>query len=61
MAHLDLKLENILIDSGFNLKICDFGFVEDLDKLLKEKKGTNGYKAPEIHDLENLGAFSSEG
>ena len=25
-AHLDLKLENILIGQNYKLKLCDFGF-----------------------------------
>jgi serine/threonine protein kinase len=60
VAHLDLKLENLLIDKDYNLKICDFGFVENLNSPIKESKGTNGYKAPEIHQLENKPAFSAE-
>lgn len=53
VAHLDLKLENLLIDKDFTLKICDFGFAEDLSQPVKKSKGTPGYKAPEIHQLEN--------
>lgn len=48
VAHLDLKLDNILIDNDYQLKICDFGFADDLRNLIKSNKGTVGYKAPEI-------------
>ena len=47
-AHLDLKLENILIDSELNLKICDFGFVQPINELLTVGYGSENYMAPEI-------------
>ena len=52
-----MKLENILIDKNYNLKIIDFGFASSsFDKngkkqLLVDFMGTEQYSAPEI--LEN--------
>ena len=28
ITHRDLMLENLLLDQGFEVKICDFGFVK---------------------------------
>lgn len=47
-AHLDIKLENILIGNDFNLKLCDFGFAQEVDKEISTKFGTESYIAPEI-------------
>ena len=48
IAHLDLKLENLLIGKNFTLKIADF----DLAHLLRDNKvktkGTKHYRAPEL-------------
>ena len=51
VAHRDIKLENIIIDSSCNIKLIDFG----LSKMLKSDKsymktfcGSEAYVAPEI-------------
>merc|ERR1711881_168529 len=47
-----MKMENLMLDSSFELKIIDFGFSapmdKNADKLLYTKLGTEGYMAPEI-------------
>ena len=52
MCHLDIKPENILLDSNFDVKIVDFGFTQLLNgedgEGLKAMNGTEGYMAPEI-------------
>ena len=48
ISHRDLKLENILLDEKYNLKIADFGFASLLTKN-STWKGTTGYMAPEIY------------
>lgn len=52
-VHRDLKLENLMLDEKFNLKLIDFGFNGDIkgDKnsgILSTFLGTPGYIAPEI-------------
>ena len=47
-AHLDLKLENILIGKDYKLKLCDFGFAQDVNERITKKYGTESYMAPEI-------------
>ena len=59
LCHRDLKLENILVDDQFNLRLIDFGMSKRLDNLLNEnlpnpKEGTKLYMAPEIDREESV-------
>ncbi|XP_041437785.1 protein kinase C delta type-like isoform X1 [Xenopus laevis] len=61
VVHCDLKPDNILVDRGGHIKICDFGIsAEGLfdKKLICGLGGTPGYRAPEVLLLEwyNAGA-----
>ena len=50
VAHRDIKLENILLDSVNNIKLIDFGFSTNYPTGQKTKTfcGTPSYMAPEI-------------
>mmetsp|Transcript_14733 Transcript_14733/g.12550 ORF Transcript_14733/g.12550 Transcript_14733/m.12550 type:complete len:203 (+) Transcript_14733:223-831(+) len=56
VVHRDLKLENLLFSSEFNLKIADFGLAtwfgggDDAPTLLTSECGTETYMAPEIKE-----------
>ena len=50
LIHRDIKPENILLDSNFNIKLCDFGwscFLEN-DAFRTSICGTYEYMSPEI-------------
>ena len=48
VIHGDIKLENILLSSNFNIKLIDFGFSKKIDEgLISSLMGTKGYAAPE--------------
>ena len=48
ITHGDIKLENILLSSSFNIKLIDFGFAKRIDEgLISSLTGTKGYAAPE--------------
>lgn len=52
VAHRDLKCENLLLDTHYNLQVCDFGFSKRLTyadgwMVLSETYcGTSSYAAP---------------
>lgn len=48
IAHRDLKLTNILIDSEYSVKVIDFGFACEAADRQKMYCGTPSYMAPEI-------------
>jgi len=48
IAHLDLKVENLLLDEDFNLKLIDFDLSQNLGSASVPSKGTPGYRPPEL-------------
>jgi len=52
ICHRDMKLENLMLDSSFDIKVIDFGFAAQINQngnnLLTTYLGTKGYLAPEI-------------
>jgi len=58
IAHLDLKVENLLMDKNCALKVLDFDQAQDINDSEMISGGTLGYRAPEVLNKEckNLGA-----
>ncbi len=51
IAHRDIKLENVLVDSkDMTLKVADFGYAAQGTEQLRSYRGTFTYMAPEIKE-----------
>ena len=66
IAHMDIKLENILLDEFFNAKVADLGislYVSESNGMTHRVRGTKWYMAPEISHLlpsETYDAYKSD-
>ena len=52
-AHMDIKLENILLDDFFNIKLADLGTAVDVSEYMghtNKRRGTPNYMAPEVQN-----------
>jgi len=65
ICHRDIKPDNVLCDSDYNLRLCDFGFVGSSqsykDGKFRTYLGTRGYMAPEIMNLKEDDGDSYDG
>lgn len=48
IVHRDIKLDNIMLDSEFNVKLVDFGFATNQHGNLSTFQGTPNYASPQI-------------
>ena len=46
---MDIKLEHIVLDANFNIKLIDFNFSCQVSSFCDERKGTLQYMTPEMH------------
>lgn len=62
MLHRDIKLDNILLTSLGDVKICDFGVSKLVAKneMMFEQCGTPAYIAPEVFENKGYEGYASD-
>jgi len=60
VAHMDLKLDNLLLDENFMLKIADFDTAFMKSDMGILGAGTRNYRAPEVKDLSCADPFAAD-
>lgn len=60
IAHLDLKLENLMMGSDFNLKIIDFDHAQKIQDKKLTSSGTIGFRAPEVIDKRCINLLAAD-
>ena len=67
ISHRDIKLDNLLLDAFGNLKLCDFGVSQMVErdekgrkKPLYSKSGTPVYIAPEMLSQSGYDGFKAD-
>ena len=62
IAHRDIKIDNLLLDSNMNLKLIDFGLSTKYrdDELLNQPCGTIVYAAPEVLSFREYHGMSAD-
>ena len=59
-AHLDIKLENILITDDGVIKLCDLSFMEDVDEPQVIESGTTYFQSPQMISMTECSPRSAD-
>mmetsp|Transcript_40976 Transcript_40976/g.36320 ORF Transcript_40976/g.36320 Transcript_40976/m.36320 type:complete len:274 (+) Transcript_40976:289-1110(+) len=59
-AHMDLKIDNLLLSEDFNIKIADFEFCINHNEKFLNGKGTPNFRAPEVREKNCKDNFAAD-